>query len=1245
MRILAIRGKNLASLADEFAIDFQQKPLASAGLFAICGPTGSGKSTLLDALCLALYGETPRLNSAAAAGVRLPDVGDDTITPQDPRTLLRRGAGEGWAEVDFVGHDGVAYCARWSVRRARGNTSGRLQNAEMLLQTLHDRQRIGGVKTEVQQAIRDRLGLSFPQFTRAVLLAQNEFAAFLKADHEDRAILLQTLTGLDACEGISRRAYQRANAEQLALEVIKRQLADQQPLNADQRTELEQQLTAAKAEATLLEQRKKELEQQRQWYEDREKLKHSEQQALEITQKACADQEAATPRKTYLAQVESVQEARSKLEAIDRLTAEIADQQKAVTNAENDLNVALRILDEQNKKLELVKQALVAAECAKAAAHADLDHAKRLDTEIERLNPEYKKADAALNDAKKAQAKAQENLSSKKTEREQVIQQLQTAQNWLDKHQPLRILAEDWLRWDVLLGEAAKTQGRLREADQTLVAEQRNEQKNRQLLDKASGNFAKAETAFQNAELQLKTANNGLRGFDAEVLANRRNVSETRRDQLTYAERLWTELAASLARQFVLRDEVNALEKKITQTETALKQLAADKPAAIAKLEQAEKILKLAEAACAKSVETLRETLEAGSPCPVCGATEHPYVVGDAPSRAILADLGNEVTACRKTVNDLNQQETAGKTHLDHSRQRLAEIGKEQQTLIDQIERNTVVWNAQPLVAELNVMDSAQRSIWLSDQQQITREQLAVIAQEENRLRQAVKVCNEAQKVRDQAQQQHSAARDQLKDAQIALEQAAQTLKNTHERKTEYASQLNQRLDALDAAFSGHDWRPLWQTDPVAFHEERRQKVAQWRDFSLKTEQWQNQISVFDSDIRNLTEMVADKADQSQSAAAKFQGINDELKSKQQQRQDLFNGRPVTEVETDLDKAFAAATAAFQDQEQRVKTAENQQASAEAVLGQIRQALIAIQQKVEHASTALNNWLTAFNRNDPAQSLDSGQLRALLDHDSDWFKRERNELQKIADAMQTAATIHQERQAQRETHEQQCLTQESLDVVQAHHQRVSDELSHAGLKAIAAELKLRQDDERQANTAHLQAEIAQQAAKTELWSKLNDLIGSADGKKFRNYAQQFTLEVLLRYANHHLTGLSRRYRLERIADTLALMVVDQDMGDERRSVHSLSGGESFLVSLALALGLASLSSNRVRVESLFIDEGFGSLDADTLRVAMDALDHLQAQGRKVGVISHVQEMTERIAVQIQVQRQSGGQSRIEVQGG
>ena len=141
--------------------------------------------------------------------------------------------------------------------------------------------------------------------------------------------------------------------------------------------------------------------------------------------------------------------------------------------------------------------------------------------------------------------------------------------------------------------------------------------------------------------------------------------------------------------------------------------------------------------------------------------------------------------------------------------------------------------------------------------------------------------------------------------------------------------------------------------------------------------------------------------------------------------------------------------------------------------------------------------------------------------------------------------------------------------------------------------------------------------------------------------------MLLGYANAHLKQLARRYRLERVnyqgMPSLALMVRDQDMGGEVRSVNSLSGGESFLVSLALALGLASLSSNRVRVESLFIDEGFGSLDSETLGVAMDALDALQSMGRKVGVISHVHEMTERIATKVMVRPAGGGSSAVVVE--
>ena len=174
----------------------------------------------------------------------------------------------------------------------------------------------------------------------------------------------------------------------------------------------------------------------------------------------------------------------------------------------------------------------------------------------------------------------------------------------------------------------------------------------------------------------------------------------------------------------------------------------------------------------------------------------------------------------------------------------------------------------------------------------------------------------------------------------------------------------------------------------------------------------------------------------------------------------------------------------------------------------------------------------------------------------------------------------------------------------------------------------------------LEQELTEKQETANRWGKLNKLIGSADGTKFKVIAQSYTLNLLLMHANKHLSYLSKRYRLQQVPGTLALQVIDCDMCDEVRTVYSLSGGESFLISLALALGLSSLSSNNLRVESLFIDEGFGSLDADSLRTVMEALEQLQMQGRKIGVISHVQEMSERIAVQVQLHRAANGKSAI-----
>lgn len=157
-------------------------------------------------------------------------------------------------------------------------------------------------------------------------------------------------------------------------------------------------------------------------------------------------------------------------------------------------------------------------------------------------------------------------------------------------------------------------------------------------------------------------------------------------------------------------------------------------------------------------------------------------------------------------------------------------------------------------------------------------------------------------------------------------------------------------------------------------------------------------------------------------------------------------------------------------------------------------------------------------------------------------------------------------------------------------------------------------------------------------------MGDAAGKKFRDYAQQYNLDILLEHANQQLNQLSQRYTLKRLEHSLSLAIIDHDMDGETRSVASLSGGESFLTALALSLAIANMASGSMKIESLFIDEGFGTLDASSLHMVMNALDQLQNQGRKVVLISHIQEMHERIPVQIQVKALGAGASTIEVVG-
>ena len=197
----------------------------------------------------------------------------------------------------------------------------------------------------------------------------------------------------------------------------------------------------------------------------------------------------------------------------------------------------------------------------------------------------------------------------------------------------------------------------------------------------------------------------------------------------------------------------------------------------------------------------------------------------------------------------------------------------------------------------------------------------------------------------------------------------------------------------------------------------------------------------------------------------------------------------------------------------------------------------------------------------------------------------------------------------------------------------------------ALQRELIQDEQCRTDQLEISRRIDAADLEFQRWSRLSALIGSGNGAVFARFAQGLTLERLVAVANRHLYQLSPRYSMRRsnvTVDDLELEIIDRYQADVTRPMRSLSGGESFLVSLALAVGLSELASGRTAIESLFIDEGFGSLDPATLEIAMAALEGLQTAGKTIGVISHVDAMKERISTQILVQKRDGGCSTLEV---
>ncbi|MFM7058044.1 MAG: SbcC/MukB-like Walker B domain-containing protein [Planctomycetota bacterium] len=533
------------------------------------------------------------------------------------------------------------------------------------------------------------------------------------------------------------------------------------------------------------------------------------------------------------------------------------------------------------------------------------------------------------------------------------------------------------------------------------------------------------------------------------------------------------------------------------------------------------------------------------------------------------------------------------------------------------------------------------------DHQQRTATAMAETAQSLNAIEEQLKQLTKLEQQRtedlerrDSLQQEcdtRSLQESQLSEAVRDASSKAQANAALLEERIRKRSEAEQQLEQFHAALP--NTRQEFDADPAGFRYRLNERLTLLLRLQKKLKETEQQLEQLESQRPQLETDKQAAEKEFQERKQEQERATEELTRLQQQLRDLLEDRSIEQFQRELEDQQKSAQTQVDSARETKSQANLAEARAQSQHQSLHKQLTQAQQAEKSATDLLHRWLADFS---PGLNLDDAlvELQELMGYDSAWIDAEQADLKKLDREVQEAAGKIQSCKERLENHRQRRTDERDEAAIEAALEAQQETVKSSSEELQDVERALKNDDETRGRNTAIQAEIEAAKAKAQPWFDLDQLIGSADGKKFTLMAQRFTLDRLLQHANVQLRELARRYRLERLGESLNLAVIDQDLGDERRSVHSLSGGETFLVSLALALGLASLTSSRLRIESLFIDEGFGSLDEDTLEVAMNALNHLQSQGRKVGVITHVERMQDAITTQIQVRRGPGGASRI-----
>ena len=1213
MQILEVRLKNLNSLVGEWRIDFTHPDFAADGIFAIVGPTGAGKTTLLDAICLALYGCTPRLNK---------------VTKGSNEIMARR-TSDCFAEVTFETQTGRYRC-HWSQRRARKKLDGELQTPKREIANAHTDALLEEKSRGVDEKIEVLTGMDFRRFTRSMLLAQGEFAAFLQATPDERSPILEQITGSEIYSDISIRVHERYSDEQKKLSLLRAELEGMLLLTPDQEQDLQKQLQEKNQHGIKLNQQIAPIHQAIVWLDTLARIEQElytieeQQRALQIRQGHFE------PTRLQLKRAMNALE----LAGDDATLTALHHAQETDRHSRVECRTILP------KQLEAVSN----AEKTKQQAVVSLDKTKIERTDILRVVQKVRELDVRVEEKNNHILGEERRLEEQK----KICRSLLNKQNldtlaWTKKNQSLEKIdnsIQETQGDELLVEQLAAIRSRL-DGFRRLHAQYMAKGKELQTAQTAWDQAVRIEDAqAKNLQIQQQKQDLLQRALDQTQQSLKQTLGEA---ELTVWRQRLTQLKDKKIFFVTVREEVDALaewRQRLGALGLRHRERVAEQKTLAEQLQSHLKIKELLECkmkdleehhSLLQQIQSLEETryqLQDGKPCPLCGSELHPFAQGNVPNpdATFLARESAKAELTRENQTLLEIQIKQAK-----SVQELAHITANHREYADKITQTETLLAGYCVALAVDGADPNLREIVLQRQ-----------ADHETQLDQATRIVQMAETLEKESNSQRDAlekvkkgvvlAEKHHQDAVYEKRLLQQTLEHRQQASETLDIQCREAQEICLQAVSAYGIEVLSIPLLDGVQDQLTVRRDQWLARQKEKANLEKDLSTLKMQIDHRQEEIQKTEHEIKQREESLKKVCDEQIPLRRERSVLFGDQNPHREEARLDEAVSRAEEAFNSAQERLHETTLDLATLRSKMAELDRAMLERAPSLERAEAVFLSRLGALgfvDRADYKVACQPEKVRQTWRQQQEQLDNEQNRLIQQEQEKITQLTDERER---RLTDQSRAELQLQLTALDEDKKSVSQEVG-----AILQQLQdhaLQQEKQK----TRIQKKNAQEK-EFQRWDILHKLIGSVDGKRYRNFAQGLTFERLIGQANRQLQKMTDRYLLTKdAAQPLDLNIIDLYQAESIRSTKNLSGGECFIVSLALALGLSHMASKNVRVDSLFLDEGFGTLDEDALSTALDTLAGLRQEGKQIGIISHVPALKERIYTQIQVIPQPGGKS-------